>query len=212
MTSDEVIARIHAAFADVVSPGAPFLVSSREGCEPAEVAEAFAGKDWRSLDTAFLDTHDTALSFLSEGAFRYYLPAYLIADVRHELQTADPLFHLVHGFHDGTARVPAGDEIFTRRLGGSTLLNPRRYGAITWRDYARMRLAVFAREEAAAIVEYLEYRRAIGPDTGDRPQIDAALDAFWRDRAVRAPTQAELAAHLAEEQRFIDSMQRTRGR
>ncbi len=32
------------------------------------------------------------------------------------------------------------------------MLNPRRYGAMTFADWARYRLSVFAREEAQAIV------------------------------------------------------------
>jgi hypothetical protein len=210
MTADGIIAKIQNAFAPVECPDAPFLVSSREGCEPAEVAEAFAGKDWRSLDAAFLDENYTALSFFSEGAFRYFVPAYLIADVRGELRTADPMFHLVHGFVEVTTRVPAGDEMFDRSYGGSTLLNPRRYGAITWRDYAGMRLAAFTREEAEAIVAYLEFRRERTPDAGDRPQIDAALETFWRHRAAHAATQADLARHRGEEQRFFEAIKRAK--
>lgn len=45
-----------------------------------------------------LDAHYSALSFFSEAAFRFFFPAYLIADLRGELRTADPLFHLTGGF------------------------------------------------------------------------------------------------------------------
>jgi hypothetical protein len=209
MTGDEVIEGIEQAFAAVQRPGAPFLVDSREGCEPGEVAATFAGRKWQDLEPPFLDANYTALSFFSEGAFRYFLPAYLVADVRRALQTADPVFHLTHGFHDGRTRVQAGGEWFDRRFGGSSLVNPRRYGAITTRDYARMRLSVFTREEASAIVAYLEYRRAAG-EQYDRPPIDAALDGFWRERAASAPTAAALESHLAEDARYVAALQRGR--
>ena len=45
-----------------------------------------------------LDAGYDALSFFSEGGFRYFLPANLIADLGKQLQTADPVFHLMNGF------------------------------------------------------------------------------------------------------------------
>src|SRR6202011_989048 len=98
----------------------------------------------------------SALSFFSEGAFRFFLPAFLIADLRNELMNAEPLFHLT-GFSVYAVQMPANSRVFTRKGGGSTLMNPRRYGAMTFADYARYRLSVFTREEARAIVAYLNY-------------------------------------------------------
>lgn len=68
---DAAIARIHAAFAATHHPGDPFLLGSREGCEPYDEVSPFQGKhDWTALDAAFLDRHGGALSFLSDGGFR----------------------------------------------------------------------------------------------------------------------------------------------
>ena len=58
---------------------------------------------------------------------------------------------------------------------------------MTFYDYARYRLSIFSREEAAAIVGYLEYRRDSDSDGIDTPSITAALDGFWRERAATAP-------------------------
>jgi hypothetical protein len=150
-----------------------------------------------------LDEQYNALSFFSEGGFRFFLPAYLIADLRGALQTAEPLFHLTGGFTTTTVRVPAGDRTVERSSGGSVLLNPRRYGAITFEDYARFRLSVFSREEACAIVTYLRYRR----DTADlditRREVDAALTGYWLDRAEHAPSSPELADHIEREQAYL---------
>ena len=207
-TPADVVALIETAFARVEHPGDPFLVQSNEGCEPAEIAQAFAGRhDWRSLDAAFLDLHYVALSFFSEGAFRFYLPAYLLADLRRELKTADPVFPLVYQLSEWSVPLEAGGERFEQRHGAGALLNPLRYGAMRNADYARYRLSVFAREEAGAIVPYLEWRAEI--DDYDRPHIDAAL-AYWRDRAANAPTQEAIAAHLAERARYLAALQRDR--
>ena len=125
---------------------------------------------------------------MSEGGFRYFLPAFLVADIRDALQTADPVFHLTHGFVDIAITHEIGGRAFTRRSGRSQFINPRRYGATTFLDYARCRLSVFSREESAAIVTYLEFIRGLEARATDREPIDRALEQFWRDRAASAPT------------------------
>lgn len=209
---DDVIAQIREAFDRTPSPGAAFLAGSREGSEPEEVARAFAPFDhWNQPDAATLDRHYDALSFLSEGGFRFFLPAYLIADLQGTLMTADPVFHLTHGFSDRTVRLPFGRKTFEKTVGGSVLLNPRRYGAITFCDAARWRLAVFSREEARAIVAYLQYKRDTDSEGLDRDQITAALDSYWRERAAHAPDREALAAHLAREAEEFNAVQDARG-
>lgn len=210
-SAEQVIAIVDEAFRAAPYPGDPFLIGSNEGCEPAEVAQAFAGRtDWRVLSPEFLDEQYVALSFFSEGALRFYLPAYLTADLRGALRTADPVFPLTGQFAEWRADLARGVEAFSRRHGGTTLLNPRRYGAMRDEDYARFRLSVFAREEAAAIVAYLEWRSSRDPVLGEAAQIAAALDRFWRPRALAAPTLADIDAHLREEARFMAAVRRDR--
>jgi hypothetical protein len=211
VNTKEVIGQIREAFSGNPYPGDAFLQGSFDGCEPAEEVGAFVGKiDWSKLDSAMLDGHYTALSFFSEAGFRFFLPAYLIADLREELQTADPLFYLWHGFATVSAEMPVGSQTFQRLSGGATLLNPKRYGAMTWIDHARHRLSVFTREETQAIVAYMVCRRERDAMGIDKPRIDAALAAFWRDRAGNAPAQEELQRHLADEQRFATALLRAR--
>jgi hypothetical protein len=201
-----VVRGIQEGFAAVEYPGDAFLVGSHDGCEPEEAVHPFrAFKDWRGLDAAFLDEQYTALSFFSEAGLRFFLPAYLLADMEEALRTAEPLFHLISGFYDGAVQLPGASEEappLTRRYGGSVLLNPRRYGALTFNDHARFRLSVFCREEAKAIIDYLTYKR----DTGEefhRAHIQAALKAFWLDRAANAPEAARLKQHVEEERQYV---------
>jgi len=201
---DVVIEKIQGAFARNEHPGGRFLQGSFEGCEPYEEVGPFEKEeDWRGIDAGFLDGHANALSFFSEAGFRYFLPAYLISDLRGQLQTADPLFHLTHGFSDWTTEVPAGDRTFFIKHGRSAFINPRRYGAMTSYDYARWRLSVFTREEANAIVAYLEFKRDRDPDVIDRTAIDAALKSFWLERARTAPQARSLEQHIAEQQEYL---------
>lgn len=203
-----VIALIREAFHGTEHPGDPFLQGSREGCEPYEAVAPFLGiTDWQRVDPAILDSNYTALSFFSEGGFRFFLPAFLVADLEHRLHTADPLFHLTHGFSDTVMTLPAGERTHARPFGKSALVNPGRYGAMTSHDYARYRLSIFTREEARAIAAYLEYKRDHDREDLYTESITAALDSFWRIRAAHAPEQKDLRAHIAAEEQYMKDIQ-----
>lgn len=203
-----VIALIRQAFRECDHPGDPFLQGSREGCEPYEAVAPFFGiTDWQQVDPAILDPHYTALSFFSEGGFRLFLPAFLIADLEDRLHTADPVFHLTHGFSDKVVTLPAGGRTHEKTFGKSAFVNPRRYGAMISYDYARYRLSIFAREEARAIVGYLEYKRDRDRDRLYTDEITAALESFWYHRAGHAPEQKDLRAHIAAEEQYMKDLQ-----
>lgn len=170
MTPDAIEAEIRRAFAAVERPGNWALRESSEGEEPFLVEAAFADKDdWRTIDPAFLDTAPdgfrSALSFLSDEAFRYFLPAYLVADLHGRLDEVDPVFHLCHGFTDASRDQP---------------LNPRRFGRRTWFDACSHRMSTFTPEEARAIVAYLRWRGE--RDDFDRDAIDQAIRGYWNAR------------------------------
>jgi hypothetical protein len=201
-----VIEKIQVAFGGVEFPGEDFLQGSFDGDEPyEEIAPFRTQKDWTRLDAGFLDRHAAALSFFSKAGFRFFLPAYLVADLNRQLETADPLFHLTHGFSDFAVEVPVGSRVFVIRRGKSSLINPRRYGAATFEDYARYRLSIFTRDEAAAIVAYLKFKGE--QDDYERARVEAALDGFWLRRASSAPTAETLQRHLAEEREYLEALQ-----
>ena len=203
----QVIEHIRQAFRGTERPGDAFLQGSHEGCEPGESVAPFMGvADWSTLDPAILDASYTALSFFSEGGFRYFLPAYLIADLEERLQTADPVFHLTNGFSDRVVTLPVGPRIYKKTIGKSAFVNPQRYGAMTWQDHARRQLSVFTREEAGAIVAYLEYKRDQDSHGLNTQEINAALDGFWRDRAATGPIQHAISQHLKEEADYLNDI------
>lgn len=205
--TESVIRVIRDAFGKNEFPGDPSLQGSFDGCEPFEEVGPFQGKtDWTRLEAEFLDAHAGALSFFSQVGFRFFLPAYLVTDLHGRLRTADPVFHLTHGFSDSSVDVPTKGCTFRKQIGKSALLNPRRYGATTFHDYARYRLSSFTREEAAAIVAYLECRRNDASISLEREAIDAALDSYWRERAKTAPSAESLKRHLDEEAEYIDAI------
>jgi hypothetical protein len=207
MDIKKIIKEILEAFGNNEYPGEAFLQGSFEGCEPYDEVGPFKGKkDWITVDPEFLDGHAAALSFFSEAGFRFFLPAYLVADLQDRLRTADPLFHLVHGFSDSSVEVPTKTRIFTRKFGKSAFLNPRRYGAMIWFDYARYRLSVFTKEEAKAIVAYLQFKRDSDPLGPDKERIDGALQSFWTERSLNAPSAESLKQHVGEEEKYLGEL------
>ena len=207
-----VIEQIRQAFSDTERPGDAFLQGSHEGCEPGEAIAPFIGvTDWSQLDPKVLDANYTALSFFSEGGFRYFLPAYLIADLQERLQTADPVFHLTNGFSGKVVTIPVANRSYKKTIGKSAFVNPRRYGAMTWYDHARCQLSIFTREEAGAIVAYLEYKRDADPHSFNAEEINASLDGFWRDRAANGPTQQAIRQTLKEEAECMRDIQSRNG-
>jgi hypothetical protein len=169
--TEAIATQIVKAFAAVEYPGDWCLRGGNEGDERYLLEQEFKGKiDWRTLDPAFLDQAPggfaSALSFFSDEAFHFYLPAYLIADLRGQLNWTNPVYHLTHGL----------DETSRRRR-----INPRRYGERTWFEHARHKFAMLTREEAAAIAAYLSWKR--DEDEFERQSIDDALTNYWHDRA-----------------------------
>jgi len=168
----KVEAQITSAFAATEYPGDWCLRGSSEGDEPYLLEEEFKGKtDWRVLDPKFLDQapagHGSALSFFSDEAFHFYLPAYMIADIRGLFERANPVHHLTLGLDESSRR---------------ERINPRRYGERTWFEHAQHKFAIFNREETAAIVGYLTLRR--DADDFERQRIDEALRNYWYERAA----------------------------
>jgi hypothetical protein len=208
---DEILQKIRDVFGSNQYPGDAFLQRSAEGCEPYDEVGPFKGRtDWKGLESSFLDAHASALSFFSEAGLRFFLPAYLISDVLGELKSADPVIPLTHGFSDVEVKATINGRDFVIRTGKSELLNPGRYGAATFYDYVRYRLSIFTREEARAIVAYLEYKRDVDPRGPNSLRIDAALDGFWRERAANAPAAESLRRHLKEKDEFVTAAKKSR--
>ena len=203
----QVISKIRTAFSDYQYLGDEYLLGSSEGSEPYDEIKSFIGQqDWTLLPSELLDAHSGSLNFFSEAGLRFFLPAYLIADLNEQLQVADPVFSLVHGFSNLSVEHQIGEQVFIRRTGRDAFINPKRYGALTFHDYSRYRLSIFSREEAQAIVHFLEYKRGNDPHGINLDQIEAALTSFWYARAETAPTAETIAIHLLDEEKYLSAL------
>jgi hypothetical protein len=155
---------IRSAFAATPYPGDDQLAGGG-GDESSEIGVEFRGLRWQSVHPELLVYQYTATSFLSDAGFRYFLPAFLLADLFEYESNANLEFTLTHGL-TGQAE-PQSDEA-TERAGRT----------INWREHAERRFAAFTRPERLAIIHYLEYRAE--NDGYAAPGIEAALDSYWR--------------------------------
>ncbi len=171
MTKEKLKEQIFRAFAKTRFPGKAFLVNSIQGDEPYLLKEEFKDKtDWKSLEVDFLDAapdgYSTALSFFSDEALLFYLPAFLIADIDEKLSSTDVVFYLTHGLTQNS------------RYG---VINQQRYGARTWWDYATFRFSTFSQEMVQAVIAYLEFKAI--RDKYSANNITEALTNYWYKRS-----------------------------
>lgn len=167
-TRETLIARIEEAFSDVEYPGDASLTDSAYGEEPEALIEDFRGKDdWKTLNPAFLNQAPqgwgTALSFFSAPALQFYLPAYMIADIRGFLE---------HG--DATTRLCAflAPQMETKKIA-------RFYGGGTLGEHARTEFARFTPKQVSVIVAYLWWKLE---SEGYNPMVEQALENYWLER------------------------------
>ena len=169
MTHDQLITLIEQAFAGVKYPGENDLTNSTYGAEPAALVKEFSGKtDWRLLDANFLDqapdSWGSALSFFSGNALRFYLPAYLIADIRGQLRSADPVSRLC------SSLTPQVEQTKIAKI----------WGGGTMGEHARTEFAAYDAAQVAAIVAYLWWK--LEAQAGDELTIQQALENYWLGR------------------------------
>ncbi len=172
MAQPNLIQQITLAFNQVPYPGDDHLTDSTYGEEPAALVKDFSGKtNWQDLSPEFLDQAPdgwgTALCFFSGAALWFYLPAYLIADIKGQLFIADPTVRLCMGLTP---------------LGGMQKI-AQVWGGGTMAEYARRDFAPYDAQQVQAIVDYLWWRRDID-DTGGDIIVEQALEHYWLERSV----------------------------
>lgn len=150
---------IRQAFKDTPAPAPDDMSRSVQGDEPYEYAVEFRGKRWSDLSVAFLSFHSAALSFFSDAAFRYFIPAFMLADLSGAEWNGDPVFALTHGL----AKEDAEKE-----------------DTFDWAAIAKRRFAPFSADERQAVAAYLEHAGR-QYSNGD-PRITEALASYWAAR------------------------------
>jgi hypothetical protein len=167
-----LVEQIKAAFAEVPYPGDE-NICLRPDYESAEYVLEFRGLNWKILHPAFLRKQLGALSFLTPAAHRYFLPAYLIADIM-VWHSDTPVLELTNKFQHEPAEEA---EI-------EPLLAKSRSTGLTEAEYHRMahyfgaeRFAPFSQAERKAIIAYLRYKAST--EEYDEKDVERALQQYW---------------------------------
>jgi hypothetical protein len=177
----DLFQQIREAFAATPYPGDNRLCGSDQGDEPAEYAMELRGLRWETVHPELLAHCYAALSFLSAEGFRYFLPAFLLADLLEWESNANPVFHLTYGHEGGGIEINQsileGLENLFGKKGAEVLQGIDYHHRRGERElYAVSRHAGFTRAERLAIIRYLEYRAS---DDYERPVIERALAGYW---------------------------------
>jgi len=136
---ERTLATIEAAFADAPRPPDGELLHERCS-DDNDIAALYGVAHWRELDDATIEREYAALSFLSPGGFRHFIPAYLRFALRH-LDT-------------GAAAVD------------STIwsLSPPRYDDPGLQAFTESKLEPLDERQRAAAVAFLDAVRELGDD------------------------------------------------
>jgi hypothetical protein len=140
MAKEEVAAQIEAAFADTPSPGKEYGDISATKYDDEGIVDYFRGKTWRGHSVQELRRYEPAMSFFTDKAFRYWLPAFMLAELENPIE-ADVIgegiaFHLTEASGaDARLREFADDEL--EAIVSFCDECAQRYDDIHFRDAAR---------------------------------------------------------------------------
>jgi len=163
----QLVEQIRRAFSQVEYPGDDHLTDSFGDEADALIADFRDKRDWQALTPEFLnqapDGWASALSFFSGEALRFYLAAYLIADIEGMLVIGD-----------ATSRLCA----FVTPIMQDRKL-AKVYGGGTLGEHARKEFELFDAEQVSAIVAYLWWKLE---NQSYDPTIEQALENYWLER------------------------------
>lgn len=151
-----LLTQIHSAFAATPAPKNDELYASDNRYaddEAAQIAIELRGVQWQKAHPVLLASIDSALNFLPDAAFRYFLPAFLVADLLMGDETQD------ENFDSNAYPVYCLTRSFARH------------------SKDQQKLDQFSPDERAAIIAYLRFRAE--RDDYERENINRALKNYW---------------------------------
>jgi hypothetical protein len=152
---DELISRIAGAFAATPYPGDEHIVydNSDWHLECKAIRETFRGVRWQDLTFETLLYNRGSLSAFTPAAFCYYLPAYMIACMRH-YRTADTMLDNV----------------------AYSLTKPDKARFVPPFDAV---VAKLSKPQKSAIRAFLEHLATVNPEPGMATSFKKALRSYW---------------------------------
>jgi hypothetical protein len=140
MPREQVAAQIEAAFADAPSPGTEYDEISKTKYDDEGIVDYFRGTTWRGHRVQDLRCHEAAMSFFTDKAFRYWLPAFMLAELESP-EEADIIaegiaFHLTNA-SDATTRLGEFEQDELEAIAAFLDECAQRYHDIAYRDAER---------------------------------------------------------------------------
>ena len=175
MDIQRTINEICEAFSERHYPGDDCLVDSYaiRDEELLEVENDFKGQaHWQTLPVTVLAKGEP-LSFLSDVAYCFYLPAYLVGHLKSPDAVADPIFHLTFSFQEDIK-----DSVL--RL-AREFWPPDVNRHLTYLEWGTRRHESLTSKQCKSIVAYLNIQLELDPYAKD--EIEEALLNFWWNRA-----------------------------
>jgi hypothetical protein len=150
---ERALAAIGAAFADVPRPSNDALL--HEGCfDDNDIAALYPIAHWRDVPDAVVEREYAALSFLSPGGFRHFIPAYMGFALRHLDTGAAAVDSTIWSLAPGFDRAPE------------------------LREFTESKLEALDAGQRGAVIAFLEAVRAVGDEQHAR-DAELALG-HWR--------------------------------
>lgn len=183
MTKQIIIDRIKAVFPVTGVPKPEHIVQGSSG-EDIEIKAMLAGKQWTALKNEELAYENSALSSLTDEAFCYYLPAYMMLLLT-DLDTADVLgtrlilhlrlplevdtLSLMHYLRESRDTNEHIDQFLVEQLKNSSV----RAGAFI------RRMKGFTPEQGKVINQFLHFLAREHPDYYDENETLIASERYW---------------------------------
>lgn len=147
---------IRQAFKDSPYPGDSNLVNiqGRYDFERQEIFESFVGKHWEEVPLDTLKFHHEALCFFKPEAYRFYLPAYLLATAKSYYQADNIPNSVVYGLD--VSDMPDNErERFMEIMSG------------------------FSDQQKKAILSFLRFLQQEYSPNFPGNELDSIIDNFW---------------------------------
>src|SRR3989344_3320707 len=118
------------------------------------IAKVFKGKKWQEIDPDALARQNAAPGFLTQEAFHYYIPAYMMLMIQ-DIDKADILV-----------------EIIINKL---TPLSENELGE------SFVKADLFTKEQGACIKHFLQYLQDANPDFFENKEPTIAIERYWKN-------------------------------
>jgi hypothetical protein len=182
MEKDELIQLIKSAFLFEPMPNGDDIVYDPQTADEG-IEQIYSGKLWYELDYKFILENRNGIYFFSNNAFKYFIPAFMIASIEYFEETDDVPAVVVSIF-----TLPEKADIvnqfnylklYNNSIGhDEELMKELLKNNDDQRKWFLERMSVFNESQCKTIIKYLKYMEQYKDDLYNDPKI--AYERYWR--------------------------------